>query len=119
MMSEMICILCPRDCHLKIDEAGNVSGNFCKRGVIYANSERTNPVRSLSSKMRVLDGKERYVSVKTSEGVLKDKQLELNMYLKTIEVSAPVVMGQVIVKNPLDLKLNIIATRNVKKVHEM
>ncbi|MBE6426383.1 MAG: molybdopterin oxidoreductase, partial [Planctomycetaceae bacterium] len=27
---ELICIVCPRGCHLTVDENMNVTGNFCK-----------------------------------------------------------------------------------------
>ena len=32
-MNKLICIVCPRGCHLEVDENFNVTGNFCQRGV--------------------------------------------------------------------------------------
>lgn len=36
-MKELICIVCPRGCHLKVDEANDyaVTGNSCPRGAEY------------------------------------------------------------------------------------
>ena len=48
-MKELICIVCPRGCHLTIDENKNVTGNSCPRGVQYAINEVTNPMRMLTS----------------------------------------------------------------------
>ena len=33
MKKELVCIVCPRGCHLTIDENNNVTGNSCPRGV--------------------------------------------------------------------------------------
>ena len=38
-MKEMICIVCPRGCHLKVNDNNEVSGNFCPRGAKYAIEE--------------------------------------------------------------------------------
>ena len=36
MVKELICIVCPRGCHLTVDtELEKVTGNTCKRGEIY------------------------------------------------------------------------------------
>ena len=36
-MKELICIVCPKGCHLKVDENNDykVSGNACERGAEY------------------------------------------------------------------------------------
>ena len=42
-MKELICIVCPRGCVLKVDKQGNVTGNLCPRGIKYGIQETTNP----------------------------------------------------------------------------
>ena len=42
-VKNLICIVCPKGCHLTIDENMNVSGNSCKRGEISAKNEVTHP----------------------------------------------------------------------------
>ena len=44
-MKELICIVCPRGCHLKVDEANGckVTGNSCPRGEQYGKAELLNP----------------------------------------------------------------------------
>lgn len=46
-MTELICIVCPKGCHLKVDEQNDyaVTGNGCKRGEAYGKKELTNPTR--------------------------------------------------------------------------
>ena len=55
-MKELICIVCPRGCHLTVDENNDyaVSGNFCKRGEKYGKAEVTNPVRVVTSTVKVV-----------------------------------------------------------------
>ena len=47
-MTELICIGCPRGCHLKVDEENGyqVTGNNCPIGAEYGKNELTNPTRS-------------------------------------------------------------------------
>ena len=61
-MKELICIVCPRGCHLKAegpDGNGNysVTGNSCPRGRAYAVSELTHPVRTLTTTVRLTGAK--------------------------------------------------------------
>ena len=61
MTRDMICGSCPIGCplHVELDDAGkvlSVSGNTCKRGEKYAIDECTNPVRMLTSTIRVNGG---------------------------------------------------------------
>ncbi len=55
-MKELICIVCPRGCHLTVDENNGyaVTGNSCKRGEIYGKAEVTNPVRVVTSTVAVV-----------------------------------------------------------------
>ena len=50
-MKELICIVCPKGCHLRVDEADNyrVEGNGCARGEVYGREELTNPTRTITS----------------------------------------------------------------------
>ena len=40
-MKELICIVCPKGCHLKVDEENGcaVTGNGCPRGAEYGKNE--------------------------------------------------------------------------------
>ena len=46
-MKELICIVCPKGCHLRVDEAQDyrVTGNGCPRGEEYGKMELTHPTR--------------------------------------------------------------------------
>ena len=67
-MKELICIVCPKGCHLKVDEENGyaVTGNSCPRGAEYGKKELVNPTRVITSTVKVEGGALRRVSVKTT-----------------------------------------------------
>ena len=115
-MKDCICIVCPKGCHLHIDDDLNVSGNSCLRGEIYGKNEATNPMRNLTSTVK-LSGSVNLnrLPVKTSNDIPKGKMFEVMKELTNIEAKVPVVAGDVIVKNILGLNVDVIATRTVKR----
>ena len=100
---ELTCIGCPMGCPLIVTmEAGeviSVTGNTCKRGDVYARKEVTNPTRIVTSTVRVSGGDADMVSVKTKEDIPKGKIFECVKALKSVEVPAPVHIGDVLVKD--------------------
>ena len=111
-MKEIICIVCPNGCHIAVDENGTLSGGKCKRGIPYAQKEMTNPERTLTSSVRLCGGSQRRLSVKTSAPIPKGLMFEAMEIIKAIEVSAPVKVGDVIVKNICGTNADLVATGN-------
>ena len=114
-MKEFTCIICPRGCRLQVDDNMNVTGNTCPRGKDYAISELTNPVRSITSSIRVRNRDDLLVSVKTSGQIPKGKIFDVMEEINKVEIKAPVKIGDVVIKNVLSLGVDIIATENVNK----
>jgi len=113
MNKELTCIVCPRGCHLVIDEKNNVSGNICPRGAKYAISEMTNPVRNISSIMRVKNRTDLVVSVKTNAPIPKKMIFEVMEQINKIGVNAPCHIGDVAIKNVLNTGVDIVITKNI------
>lgn len=102
MERNITCILCPRGCTMTVKgEAGSlqVTGNTCPKGEGYAIDECTNPVRTVTSTVRVSNRKDTMVSVKTAAPVPKGKMMEVMAQLRSITVSAPVKIGDVILSD--------------------
>ena len=112
-MKEFICIVCPRGCHLHVDDDLNVTGNSCPRGEAYGKSEATLPVRTVTTTVRIKSKTESVLPVKTSMNFDKSKIFDLIAEIKKIEVLPPVHIGDIIVKNILDLGIDIVATKNI------
>ena len=99
----LTCIGCPMGCPLVVTMDGgdvvSVTGNTCKRGEIYGRKEVTNPTRIVTSTVRVSGGSIDMVSVKTKEDIPKGKIFDCVKALKTVEVAAPVHIGDLIMKD--------------------
>lgn len=119
-MKTLTCINCPIGCQLIVstDEHGSlhVQGNLCKRGVAYAQAELTNPTRTVTSTVRLRSAAVSQLPVKTSAPIPKGQIQACMLALKTVEVSAPVAAGDVIVRNICGTGNDIIATRSLPKI---
>lgn len=116
-MTELICIVCPKGCHLKVDEENGytVTGNGCPRGAAYGHKELTNPTRVITSTVRVEGGTLRRASVKTSADIPKGRIFEAMRLLDGVVLQAPVAIGDVVVPDILGLGVDFVATKNVPK----
>lgn len=112
-MKELTCIVCPRGCHLVIDDNLNVSGNFCKRGENYAKNEITRPMRNISSTVIIKSNIINRLPVKTSDNIPKDKIFEVMKEINKVIVSAPINVGDIVIKNVLNLGVDIVSCRTI------
>ena len=114
-MTELICIVCPKGCRLKVDEENGyvVSGNSCPRGAEYGINELLNPVRTVTSTVAIEGGIHRRLPVKTSRPVPKGKMSDVVRTLDGLTVKSPVKTGDVIVANAAGTGTDVIATRDM------
>lgn len=117
---EITCIVCPIGCKILVEKNGKdfeiCNGNKCKKGIEYARSEALDPRRMLTSSVLVNNGEWPLVSVKSSRPVPKNKIFQVLKLIKNAKVDAPVTLGQNILLNVGNTKINIIATKSVKKL---
>ncbi|MGB4589388.1 MAG: DUF1667 domain-containing protein [Clostridiaceae bacterium] len=116
-MIEMTCIVCPKGCRLSVDQRPDgeilVTGNGCNRGIPYAKKELTNPTRVVTSTVKINGGIHKRLPVKTSTDIAKGLNFAVMKELEKIEITAPIKVGTVIIKNILDTGADIVATRNM------
>ncbi|MFW6298278.1 MAG: DUF1667 domain-containing protein [Bacillota bacterium] len=116
MKKEMICIVCPVGCHLSIDtETLEVTGNRCPRGETYAKKEITNPTRVVTSTVKINSNLQRRVSVKTSGPIPKGNIFDLMDMLNSVELDAPVEIGDVVLENVFDSGEDVIVTMKLEE----
>ena len=77
-MRELICITCPKGCHLKVDEENGykVTGNGCPRGAIYGKKECTHPTRVVTSTVKIVGAEIERLSVKTNGDILVNRAIK-------------------------------------------
>ena len=112
-MKEIICIVCPRGCHLQVDEQTlHVTGNHCERGAAYGPQELRAPTRVLTSTVRLEGGKGiRRCPVKTNAAIPKELLFEAMHALDAVELTAPVKVGQVALADLLGTGVDVVCTK--------
>ena len=114
-MKELICIVCPKGCHLKVDENDNysVTGNDCERGAEYGKKELTAPTRVITSTVKVRGGLYSRCPVKTAAPIPKGLIQDAMKLLNNVELQAPVRVGDVVVEDICGTGIPFIAARNL------
>ena len=112
MERNLTCIVCPLGCALTVTLEGKtvtkVTGNTCPRGKAYAESECTDPRRTVTSTVLCTDGS--LVSVKTETPIPKDKIADCMALINKTVATLPVAIGDVLVEDIFGSRL--VATQN-------
>ena len=112
-MKEIICITCPKGCHLKVDEETfAVTGNSCPRGAVYGANELRSPVRVVTSTV-IVEGPARRLPVKTDRPIPKGKMFEVMAEINRLRVKPPVKVGDVLIPNVAGTDGNVVATKSL------
>ena len=117
-MKELICIVCPKGCHLKIypEDGYRVTGNQCAKGEEYGKKELINPTRVVTSTVKIEGAEIARLPVKTSGDIPKASVMQAMELLNGILVKAPVQVGDIIVPDIAGTGVNFVATRSLPKI---
>jgi CxxC motif-containing protein len=120
-VKELICVICPNGCQLRAEiEEGpvprviEVTGHLCDKGPAWAEQEIVNPIRTIASSIRVHDGDQPLVSVKTDRPIPLGRIMDVMRDIKAATADAPVRIGDILIPHPAGTECNIMATRHVK-----
>jgi len=115
-MTELICIGCPRGCHLKVDEENDykVTGNNCQVGAEYGRNELINPTRTLTTTVRLVNGTHHSLPVKTAAPIAKKDLFKAMERLNGCTVEAPVKCGDVVYHDILGSGVDVVATADAE-----
>ena len=120
MEKDITCIICPLGCRISVTYTHGtiheIEGCQCKKGNEYAIGELLYPVRTLTSTINVANGTIPLVSIKTARPKPKEQLFEVMDAISEIEVRAPIQIGDVLIEDVLELDVDIVATKNVKKI---
>ena len=114
-MTELICIVCPQGCHLKVDEANDykVTGNGCPRGAEYGKKELVNPTRVITTTVAIEGGIYRRIPVKTAGDIPKGMIFDIMDEINKVVVKAPIKVGDVIIENVLGTGVNVVSAKTM------
>lgn len=112
------CIICPTGCLVHVENVNGeliIEGHSCKRGEEYAREEFISPKRILTTTMRVENGFLPLIPVRSDKPIPKDKLENTLKEIAKTKTIAPIKMGDILLKNVLELDINIIASRDLNK----
>lgn len=113
MKKEIVCIVCPNGCLLqccKESDRIEVVGNTCPKGLEYAITELTAPMRTLTTSVATTSPHRPVLPVRTDGAIPKGETLSAMQYVNSIKVDAPKTCGDVICENFMGFGVNLIAT---------
>ena len=114
-MKHLICIGCPKGCHLSVDEENGfrVTGNSCPHGAEYGKAEVTHPTRVLTSTVKISGAIHRRCPVKTDRAIPKEKLFDAMHTLNGVALTSPVKRGDVVAADFLGTGANLIVTKDM------
>ena len=117
MKKEMICVNCPVGCHLVVEvEDGNVlsvTGNRCPKGEAYGRQECIQPMRYLTTTVRIRGAIHRVLPVISEREIPLELMKQAMEEVKKVVVEAPVCEGDVVLENLAGTGVKLIASRSM------
>jgi len=111
------CVICPTGCQVDVEtENGailSMQGNQCPKAEEFIAQELIEPMRTLTSTVRIIGAKWDMLPVRTDKPVPKRLFFEVMRELAAVELQAPVNVGDVIIKDIQGTGADLIATRNM------
>lgn len=116
--TQYLCIGCPLGCRLEVDEdtAGDIveiRGFSCRKGKTFAEREHTDPRRMITTTVGVEGGLWARLPVHATDEMPKDQMWDVIEVLRSVSVSAPVQMGDVVVSGILGSEVDVVASRDM------
>jgi len=112
-----VCVVCPVGCEVDVVHDGSkiisMEGNKCEKSEEFVTQELIEPMRILTTTVRIDGSRWPVIPVRTDKAVPKRLFPSIMRQLRRIKLQAPVNMLDVVVSDILDTGANIIATRTV------
>ena len=112
-----VCVICPIGCEVDVVHDGDriisMEGNKCKKSEEFVKQELIEPMRVLTTTVRIQGARWPIIPVRTDKAVPKRLFPRVMRQLRRIDLQAPVSMLDVVVKDVAGTGANVIATRTV------
>lgn len=113
------CIVCPNGCEIEAEYEGvqvlSVTGSLCPKGKTYVIQELMDPRRTIATSIQVEGGALPLTSVRLTNAIPKNHIFDVMHEINRQTLTAPVHIGDVVIKNILGLDSDVIVTRNIEK----
>ncbi len=116
---QFTCVICPIGCEIEVQlqdsDVVSIEGNKCAKGKEFVLQELQEPMRVLTTTIRIEGAKWAMLPVRTDKAIPKRLLFRAIKELQGIELNAPVQMSDVIITDIAGADANIVATRNMKR----
>jgi CxxC motif-containing protein len=115
----VVCVICPIGCEIDVvhdgDKIVSMEGNKCEKAQEFVRQELIEPMRILTTTVRLGGARLPVIPVRTDKPVPKRLFPHILRQLKGIELQAPVNMLDVVVSDVVNTGVNVIATRTMPR----
>ena len=117
MKRTFLCILCPNGCEIEAEASGGqlirCSGNRCRKGRDYASQELLRPMRMVTTTVEVSGGNLPLCPVRLTAPIPRERIFDAVREIHRCSLCAPVEAGQVLIRDLLQLGVDVISTRAI------
>lgn len=114
-----VCVVCPVGCEIDVVHDGSeiisTEGNKCEKSEEFVSQELIEPMRILTTTVRIQGSNWPVIPVRTDKAVPKRLFACIMRQLRRIKLQAPVSMLDVVVRDVLHTGADIIATRTMPR----
>ena len=119
MKRTFTCIVCPNGCEIEAEYEGtevfSVTGNLCPKGKAYVTQELVDPRRTIATSVRVEGGILPLASVRLTRPIPKARIFDVMREINRQTLTAPVRIGDVVIRDVLGLGSDVIVTKHIEK----
>jgi CxxC motif-containing protein len=114
-----VCVVCPVGCEIDVVHDGgkiiSMEGNKCEKSEEFVSQELVEPMRILTTTVRIQGSRWPVIPVRTDKAVPKRLFPRIMRQLRRIRLQAPVSMLDVVVRDVLHTGANVVATRTMPR----
>jgi CxxC motif-containing protein len=117
--THFVCVVCPIGCEIDVVHDGSkiisMEGNKCEKSKEFVSQELIEPMRILTTTVRIEGSRWPVIPVRTDKAVPKRLFPQVMKRLRRITLQAPVNISDVVVRDILRTGANVIATRTMHR----
>jgi CxxC motif-containing protein len=114
-----VCVVCPIGCEIDVVHDGSkiisMEGNKCEKSEEFVSQELIEPMRILTTTVRIQGSRWPVIPVRTAKSVPKRLFPCIMRQLRHIELQAPVNMLDVVISDVMHTGANVVATRTMSR----
>jgi CxxC motif-containing protein len=114
-----VCVVCPIGCEIDVVHDGSkiisMEGNKCEKSVEFVSQELIEPMRILTTTVRIRGSRWPVIPVRTDKSVPKRLFPRIMKELRRIKLQAPISMLDMVVRDIAGTGADIIATRTMPR----